>query len=395
MTFFQVFPDALIVTAVTFASVSIRFIPFHWCCGRRIADSARSCWYWVFLASVGFFLARELWRFPDPTKRMPDSFRVSLPFYVNVPAHIAVWISYALIVNHLWKFRLLRITAVEVVDLQFDVMLLPIVFGLLALHCIRILPDRYGRDLWSATSTLDAAEMWESWALWSFQSLIIRHAEDSKSARSPLYSAFESLCSAGVRQYVAFNFISNLLEFAWRAADRFDPAMCGKLWGHAMTCEEEFQKTERYLIGALWYSCSIAIYSILRFEHALATDLKEFKPFWKFWGAKIIVSVAGVQRLILFSLTKLGLVSEVFGWYLHAYFLCFETLFLTMMHFWAYPPTGHFKTDRFPLPHSNSPKYSVLTPSAGLPQTSESSSENCGVIIGKPACEVAGETNTG
>jgi len=148
-----------------------------------------------------------------------------------------------------------------------------------------------------------------------------------------------------VQQYVIFNFASNCLEFVWREVDRYDPELCKKIWGRKATCEEEFYMVQDYITGALWYSCSIAIYSILRFEKAMPDSLRPIGPFWKFWGAKLIVSMAGMQRLALFVLTKMGVVAEVFAWYAHSYLLCFETLLLAWLHFWAYPATGYFKSE--------------------------------------------------
>lgn len=278
---------------------------------------------------------------------MPDSFRVSLPFFVNVPAHCAVWASYVLTACHLQQFARIRqfpkeAVDMDVIDFTFDVLLLPVTFGVLALHCIRILPDRGGRDLWGATATLDAAEMWESWALWSFQVLLTRYVKASDEGANHFYGRFEKICVMGVQQYVFFNFGSNILEFVFREVDRYNPELCGKIWGHDKTCEEDFSMLQEYIIGALWYSCSIAIYSILQFESAVSSCLRGIDPAWKFWGAKIIVSVAGMQRLALYALMKFGFCTEVFTWYLHSYFLCFETLFLSLLHFKAYPVAGHF-----------------------------------------------------
>mmetsp|Transcript_56181 Transcript_56181/g.176392 ORF Transcript_56181/g.176392 Transcript_56181/m.176392 type:complete len:437 (+) Transcript_56181:138-1448(+) len=338
------FHEALWVTVASFASVSLRYVPVHRLWGKARGARVRAAWCWAFLVSMGGFLLEELRRFPDPAKRMPDSFRVNLPYYVNVPAHVAVWLSYLMTAYHIYQFRHCRWIAEEVVDCIFDVLFLPVSFGLLALHCIRILPDRGGRDLWGATATLDAAEVWESWALWSFQTLFMRYVEGSEEAQVPLYPHFKQLCLLGVQQYVVFNFASNAFEFVWREVDRHDPKLCGRLWGReTATCEQDFNKVEDYLVGALWYSCTIAIYSIVSFERAMSRSLHPIDPVWKFWGAKLIVSIAGVQRLVLFALTKVRLVTDAFAWYVHAYLLCFETLFLSAIHFRAYPASGYFK----------------------------------------------------
>jgi len=338
-----VFHEPLWVCAMGFGTVSLRYAPFDKFLCKSLAEWIRAAWYPCYLLGIGLFLVRELANFPDPSARLPHSFRVSLPYWVNVPAHAAVWLDYVMTAYHLHQFRNVRHIAEEVVDFTFDILLLPITFGLLALHCIRILPDREGRDLWGATSTLDAAELWESWALWSFQALFIRYVEGSEDAEGRLFAPFRQVCLVGVLQYVAFNFVSNILEFSWREVDHSAPQLCDRLWGEETDCEQVFHKLQDYSIGALWYSCSIAIYSILQFEQAMSRSLKPIGPFWKFWGAKLIVSVAGIQRLVLFGFTALGIVSEVFAWYVHAYLLCFETLLLSLLHFWAYPASGYFK----------------------------------------------------
>lgn len=337
------FQEALWVTVASFASVALRYLPLQLLWGKKRAVQLRGLWYWCYMLAMGGFLVRELYKFPNPAKRLPNSFRVSLPYYVNVPAHLAVWLSYLSTGYHLYQFRHCRRSAEEVVDLIFDVLLLPVSFGVLSVYCIRILPDRGSRDLWAATSTLDAAEVWESWALWSFQTLFMKYVEGSQDAQGELYPHFKRLCLLGVQQFVVFNFGSNFLEFLWRELDHHDPAICARFGLGSSTCEEQFKMLEDYIIGALWYSCTIAIYSIVSFERALSRSLHPIDPVWKFWGAKAIVSIAGMQRLFLFALTKLGFIASVFAWYLHAYFLCFETLLLSVVHFRAYPASGYFK----------------------------------------------------
>lgn len=369
----KLFFEALSVSILGFSCVGVRYVPWQRYFGARWGLAIRNSWYKALLLVMGGFMVKELLKFPDPSKRMPDSFRVGLPFWVNIPAHCAVWLSYILTCYHCLQFSYIRNNSeeavdIEVVDFTFDVLMLPVTFGVMSLHCIRILPDRGGRDLWGATATLDAAEMWESWALWSFLTLLSRYVQVSDEGANPFYSRFERFCRAGVQQYVVFNFGTNILEIVWREIDRWDPAMCGKIFGHDRSCEEDFTKMQEYIIGALWYSCSIAIYSILQFEQSFCHCLRDIQPTWKFWGAKVIVSVAGMQRLGLYALTKLGLFNEVFSWYLHAYFLCFETLLLSLLHFKAYPASGHFV-------HG--------TPKAGHPAASP-------VIIGKGNGEHSG-----
>lgn len=330
--------EALWVTLLGIAAVSLRYLPVS--C-PPVVLVLRTIWAEIYLLGLTGFLIRE-------TSKVPAELASPLPWFgwpawVHIPAHAAVWFSVLLTARHLLQFRIHRPHAPELVDLTADILLLPPTFGILAVRCLRILPERGDQDLWDATSTLDAAELWESWALWSFQKLFIRYAQASNESNL-LFVHLKRLCQAGVQQYLVFNVATNIFEFAARGVALFRPEVCELMWGGSSDCQDVFFRLQDHLVGAMWYSCSVAIFCILRFEVSMSECLAPIRPFWKFWGAKLIVTVASIQRLVLFGLTAFSLFQEPFAWYAHAYLLCLEVCALSAIHFWAYPE-HEFRSD--------------------------------------------------
>lgn len=330
--------EALWVTLLGIAAVSLRYMPVSF---PSILLKIRTVWAEIYLLGLFGFLIRE-------TSKVPAELASPLPWFgwpawVHIPAHLAVWFCMILTARHVIQFRTHRPQAPELVDLTVDILLLPPTFGLLAVRCLRILPERGDQDLWDATSTLDAAELWESWALWSFQKLFIRYAQASNEP-NPLFVHLKRLCQAGVQQYLIFNVLTNVFEFAARAVALFRPEVCELMWGGSSDCQDVFFRLQDHLVGAMWYSCSVAIFCILRFEISMSECLAPIRPFWKFWGAKLIVTVASIQRLVLFGFTAFSLFQVPFAWYAHAYLLCLEVCVLSVIHFWAYPE-HEFRSD--------------------------------------------------
>merc|ERR1711924_277476 len=99
--------------------------------------------------------------------------------------------------------------------------------------------------------------------------------------------------------------------------------------------EETRTKAEKFFLGFSFAASFAAIGNIMTLEANYEEFLKEFAPSLKFWGTKILVSLACVQSSLL------GMLSA-FGWsvvetnLLYASLLCFECLAIAIFHYKAW-----------------------------------------------------------
>lgn len=313
----------------------------------RCVSMASSLWAEGYLLGLAMLTVRE-------ALQLPGELRSATLWcgWLQLPAHAAVWACAALVARHLVQLRPLRSRCPRPVDLVADVVLLPPTFGLLSLRCLRRLTEREGggKDLWRARAAIGAAELWESWALWSFQRLFMS-CEDTTADSNPFFASLAHVCSVGLQQYLVFIVASNLFEVLMRYAVHVHPETCDLFWGLETSCQEALLRLRDHASGALWFSCSVALYSLARFEAAVravaspgaapaSQPPRQRLPGpdrQRFRGAQLIVAMASVQRLLLVSGTMMSLWQETSAWSAHSYLLCLEACVLAVVHFWAYP----------------------------------------------------------
>jgi hypothetical protein len=86
-------------------------------------------------------------------------------------------------------------------------------------------------------------------------------------------------------------------------------------------------------IGSL--ASSIAIMNIIAVETKFHKELEAFKPFLKFWSAKILVSIAFLQSILLIPLQNVWSSTQANLFY--SAMLCYECLIVALMHQCAWP----------------------------------------------------------
>eukprot|EP00439_Symbiodinium_sp_Y106_P044187 s2061_g5.t1 len=104
--------------------------------------------------------------------------------------------------------------------------------------------------------------------------------------------------SVGIQQYVVLQFVCNSILVAVKAWD----------WLHPSSCEDALQGMMQYdvwnatsllMVVADFFTCSIALFAVLQYEHAFNDALRPVRPFWKFWGVKGLLSVNFMQTSVL------------------------------------------------------------------------------------------------
>mmetsp|Transcript_10852 Transcript_10852/g.24616 ORF Transcript_10852/g.24616 Transcript_10852/m.24616 type:complete len:461 (+) Transcript_10852:72-1454(+) len=84
---------------------------------------------------------------------------------------------------------------------------------------------------------------------------------------------------------------------------------------------------------------SAAIGNIIQVERVLHGALEDFKPFWKFWGTKVLVSFAFLQQiLVMMPVPPFNDMSETHCRLFYSVALCYECFFVSLLHLHAWRP---------------------------------------------------------
>ncbi|CAK9035611.1 unnamed protein product [Durusdinium trenchii] len=223
------------------------------------------------------------------------------------------------------------------------VLLVPPTYGTCAMSALRVITINR-EDTWTAESMMDVAELFSACALYAFQRLLVVYVDCLSPSLSlertldqgdvdiknsfKLQRSFQSVMSLGIKQYVVLAFACNLFLVAVKAWDVLQPASCQEALAFiahrgfphhsislavseqklnqslhtratSLACEDVWNSSSLMIMTADFFTCSIALYAILQYEHAFNEVLHAVNPFWKFWGVKGLLSVNFLQSTIL------------------------------------------------------------------------------------------------
>ncbi|CAK0837806.1 unnamed protein product [Prorocentrum cordatum] len=97
-------------------------------------------------------------------------------------------------------------------------------------------------------------------------------------------------------------------------------------------------KAHCFFYGAGFVASFAAIANIMQVERGFHGTLKEFRPRMKFWGTKVLVSIAFLQDLALLMIPPVCWWSEVRRSIFCATLLGFECFAISIIHLFAWPP---------------------------------------------------------
>lgn len=97
-------------------------------------------------------------------------------------------------------------------------------------------------------------------------------------------------------------------------------------------------RAECFFLGAGFVASFAAIGNIMKVESAFHVHLSEFHPFWKFWGTKMLVSIAFLQSMALVVIPPFCWWSKTRVNLFYAALLCFECFIVSIVHLQAW---GH------------------------------------------------------
>ncbi|CAD7962155.1 unnamed protein product [Amoebophrya sp. A25] len=106
--------------------------------------------------------------------------------------------------------------------------------------------------------------------------------------------------------------------------------------------ESLIEGLEYMIFGAGLIASMGALYNIVAFEKHMGHWLNLFQPKWKFWSAKVLVSLSHFQLLILSILVRCGVLSEQQKKLLFAILVTLECLPIAVINLKAWDAKSHW-----------------------------------------------------
>merc|ERR1712050_441500 len=103
------------------------------------------------------------------------------------------------------------------------------------------------------------------------------------------------------------------------------------------TMRRNKDKARYFFLGTGCVASTAAICNILQIERTFHYELLRFKPFWKFWGTKVLVSIAFLQSLLfMLPMPPFRYMSTVQANLTYSTLLCYECLAISLIHLYAW-----------------------------------------------------------
>lgn len=131
-----------------------------------------------------------------------------------------------------------------------------------------------------------------------------------------------------------------------------------------------------FFYGAGFVASFAAIGNVVEVERGFHKNLQEFSPFLKFWGVKVLVSIAFLQTLVLLIMPPFSGWSETRQNIFYASMLCLECFLISLFHLKSWAPRESWYGSMGDLADGYSPMAdkNAGTTSESLPSESSDSS---------------------
>eukprot|EP00756_Hemistasia_phaeocysticola_P020169 Hpha_TRINITY_DN15705_c2_g5::TRINITY_DN15705_c2_g5_i1::g.42076::m.42076 len=190
------------------------------------------------------------------------------------------------------------------------------------------------------------ADLYEAWALYCFGKLTLLWLEhstregltgDIRHRVEALMRVLRDVTAVGVAGFVVCAVVSALVAFYKPIMDMTrNSAAALNATGAEATLMAPSPFRNGFMDGLGFFGSSIAIYNLLKIEMAkdLHPYLAAFHPAWKFWGTKILVSIAYFQSIIL------EVINALTGWYaeqqvnlIYSTLIIYELVGIAILHY--------------------------------------------------------------
>eukprot|EP00392_Amoebophrya_sp_AT5.2_P001480 g1482.t1 len=188
------------------------------------------------------------------------------------------------------------------------------------------------------------ADLYVAWALWCFSRLCVgavRNQGLRKNQHDRMFDPLRKITLLGVQTFVVVNAVGAAFQLALvlcRGLSSRYEVVNAVLERH----EEFLESLESMIFGAGLIASMGALYNIVAFERHMSQFLRLFQPKWKFWSAKVLLSLGHFQLLFLNIAMRLGLLSEQQKKLLFATLVTLECLPIAVINLKAWDAKAHW-----------------------------------------------------
>jgi hypothetical protein len=262
-------------------------------------------------------------------------------------------------------------------DLVIQIIALPVVYSLMALSAVlrmwRLMANDFGRpedDWWQTWDTWHykalqiyeadyaVADLYESWALHHFAVLAMamlkqsfdsaKHVLERSAAtvdtNSPMFQAWagtlkgmhisvSNLAMLGIWSFV----ISCACSSCWVLATVLLEDASGPNSELGQMIRNGSENVKFFASGMGCVASSVAICNMIQIERTFHIELANFGPFLKFWGTKILVSIAFLQTIVfMIPVPPFKDLTIVQSNVTYSTLICYECLVIALLHMYAW-----------------------------------------------------------
>jgi len=291
-------------------------------------------------------------------------------------------------------------TSVHLRDLVVQIIALPIVYSLMAFAAVmrmwQIVGDQWGNTIKTFSfqgrehyvfrvyeADYQVADLYEAWALYHFGTLVMsvlqrrfdsisahrvfgagaqirigqdvgwREVDIEKERREQedsLHESVQKLTMQGVLSFVACCTVQSLYGLALPVLQEYFEHLDPKLWD---ALENSEIRAHDFFLGMGTVASTAAITNIIRVERIFHHQLAQFRPFWKFWGTKVLVSIAFLQMIVFrLPVPPFRYMSQVHTSLMYSAMLCYECFGVALLHLYAWNAHESWYGDAAMLPHT-------------------------------------------
>lgn len=212
------------------------------------------------------------------------------------------------------------------------------------------------------------ADLYEAWALYHFGTLVVsvvskefrtisshrvfgagaqiracksgsvRHEIDIEKQRreleDSLHESLQKLTMQGILPFVFCCAAQSLYGLALPVLQTHVESFAPSIWEAVKDSE---LRMHDFFLGMGAVASTAAISNIIRVERIFHHQLLDFKPFWKFWGTKVLVSIAFLQALVFkLPIPPFQQMSQVHTSLMYSSMLCYECFGVALLHMYAW-----------------------------------------------------------
>mmetsp|Transcript_107451 Transcript_107451/g.186029 ORF Transcript_107451/g.186029 Transcript_107451/m.186029 type:complete len:256 (+) Transcript_107451:2-769(+) len=183
--------------------------------------------------------------------------------------------------------------------------------------------------------------------------------KERRGLEDALHESVQKLTMQGVLSFVFCCAAQSLYGLALPLVQEYLQPAFPHVWS-AMKDSE--LRVHDFFLGMGFVASTAAISNIIRVERIFHHLLSEFRPLWKFWGTKVLVSIAFLQMIVFrLPIPPFRHMSQVHTSLMYSSMLCYECFFVALLHKYAWNADEPWYGDEIDMPHVTSEERNPLS----------------------------------